>query len=87
MSQATLEKAIEIVKELEPAELKQIKAAVDARVNESVESEARERFHRALLEAGLVKEFKTGPYRPDSERPLVTIKGKPLSETIIEDRG
>ena len=46
-----------------------------------------QRVQRALYEAGLVSEIKppitdTSPYR----REPITIKGKPLSETVIEER-
>lgn len=43
-------------------------------------------FHQALLSQGLVKEVKK-PHVPDTiERQLIEIKGKPVSQTIIEER-
>jgi hypothetical protein len=50
------------------------------------EEEAEQEFHRQLIASGLVKQIRTPPIRPESERPLVTIQGEPLSETIIRDR-
>ena len=43
-------------------------------------------FHQVLLSQGLVKEVKT-PHGTDTiERQLIEVKGKPVSETIIEER-
>ena len=46
-----------------------------------------QRIQRALYDAGLVREMKPKVKRPRERRPPIKIKGKPLSETIIEDRG
>ena len=50
------------------------------------ETTAREAFHEALLASGLVKELKSVRSRTDRDRPLVPIQGRPLSETIVEER-
>ena len=46
----------------------------------------RERIHHALYEAGLVRAIDPPVRRVRERRPPIEIKGKPLSETIIEDR-
>ena len=44
-------------------------------------------LERRLLESGLVREFKRPPFPPlEGDRTLIHVKGKPLSEQIIEDR-
>ena len=43
-------------------------------------------FHQALLSQGLVKEVKKSHVTATIERQLVEIKGKPVSQTIIEER-
>ena len=43
-------------------------------------------FHQALLSQGLVKEVKKPHVRTTIERQLIEVKGKPVSETIIEER-
>lgn len=43
-------------------------------------------FHQVLLLQGLVKEVKKPHTAATIERQLIEIKGKPVSETIIEDR-
>ena len=43
-------------------------------------------FHQVLLSQGLVKEVKKSPVAAMIERQLIEIEGKPVSETIIEER-
>ena len=47
---------------------------------------AREAALQVLEASGLVKEIKRTPMAARPERPLIPIQGKPLSETIIEER-
>ena len=43
-------------------------------------------FHQVLLSQGLVKEVKK-PHVPNTtDRQLIEVKGKPVSQTIIEER-
>lgn len=43
-------------------------------------------FHQVLLSQGLVKEVKNPPVTNTIERHLIEVKGKPVSQTIIEER-
>ena len=43
-------------------------------------------FHQVLLSQGLVKEVKKPNVTATIERQLIEIEGKPVSETIIEER-
>ena len=43
-------------------------------------------FHQALLSQGLVKKVKKPAVATPIERQLIEVKGKPVSETIIEER-
>ena len=43
-------------------------------------------FHQVLLSQGLVKEVKKSHDTTTIERQLIEIKGKPISQTIIEER-
>jgi len=45
-----------------------------------------QRIQRALYEAGLISEIKPRVKRPRKRPPPIKIRGKPLSEAIIEDR-
>jgi hypothetical protein len=54
--------------------------------NRTVAVDLDQRIQQALYSAGLVTEIKPTVKRPRERRPAINIKGKPLSETIIEDR-
>lgn len=43
-------------------------------------------FHQVLLSQGLVKEVRKSHGTATIERQLVEVKGKPVSQTIIEER-
>jgi hypothetical protein len=86
MTRSALNRAIAAIQELDPEEPRQVQHAVQERLEQQAEADAREAFHQALLASGLVKALKTPSGRPAAERPLVPIQGKPLSETLLEDR-
>jgi len=50
------------------------------------ETAQRATFHKALLTSGLVKQLKQPSYTRQTERQLIQVQGKPISETIIEER-
>lgn len=43
-------------------------------------------FHQILLSKGLAKEVKKPPVTDTIDRQLIEVKGKPVSQTIIEER-
>jgi hypothetical protein len=84
-----LEKIVNAVKALPPEEQAELRRRLDALSGQPGElaSDLNERAQRALYEAGLLSEIKPPitdprPYRRDP----IKIKGKPLSETVIEER-
>ena len=96
---STVEEIVNAVKELPPSEQAEVKRRLDrlpaqTGKNELIVDDDREaaidldqRVQRALFEASLVSEIKPpitdpAPYR----REPIRIKGKPLSETVIEER-
>ena len=95
---STVEEIVSAIKELPPqqrAEVKRRLEEIPAQPDESAEVNGDEhqaaialdqRIQRALFEAGLVREIKPPVKRPRERRPPIKIKGKPLSETVIEDR-
>ena len=60
---------------------------VEVRVPKAGEESREEIFKRKLLEAGLLEEAK-GPSRPlaEEDRVPIQVRGKPLSELIMEER-
>lgn len=85
MAQATLNHVLEQIKMLEPDELRQVDQAIKQQLKPMTDAEKRVAVHQALLTSGLVKKIKTLPANLP-EAPAVPIQGKPLSETIIEER-
>jgi hypothetical protein len=80
---------VNLVKALPPEEQAELRRRLDALSGQPGElaSDLNERAQRALYEAGLLSEIKPPitdprPYRRDP----IKIKGKPLSETVIEER-
>jgi hypothetical protein len=99
---STIEEIVKAVRELPPREQDEVKRRLDALVSppeadQSLEASTEtnhdhdavnldQRIQQALYSAGLVTEIKPPVKRPRERRPPINIKGKPLSETIIEDR-
>jgi hypothetical protein len=50
------------------------------------EAQAEKRFKQKLVELGLVKEVKPFPKALAGDRTPVKVKGKPLSQSIVEGR-
>ena len=55
-------------------------------LKEQDEADKLEVFHQVLLSRGLVKEVKKPHVTATIERQLIEVKGKPVSETIVEER-
>jgi DNA-binding transcriptional regulator YiaG len=79
MSQ-TLQNMLEEIKTLSSEELAQLRQEVEKLVQPS----AQKVFLEKLKAAGILSEIKTPTHRTFTERIVVT--GKPVSETIIEER-
>ncbi len=88
MAKVTLERVLEEVKALTANEQQQLREALDRLLSATESLSAEDELERRLFEAGLLSEIKPpvtdlAPYR---DRKLIEVKGKPLSETIIEER-
>ncbi len=86
MAQATLTQVLSEIKTLEADELREVERTVRQLLATPEKAAEREAVLRVLQDSGLVKEVKRPPMDADRERPLISIQGKPLSETIIEER-
>ena len=77
-----MQEIAEAIKTLSPTDRHHLRKLL----KEQDETDKLEVFHQVLLSKGLLKEVKK-PYVPDAiERQLIEVKGKPISQTIIEDR-
>ena len=86
MAQATLSQILDQLSNLEVDELRQLDQAVHERLAPRETTEAREAFHQALIAGGIVKRIKPARRADASPRRLIQAQGKPVSETIIEER-
>lgn len=84
MTQAILNQILNQLEALEPEELQQLNQAIQKHLvaKDTVET----KFHQALLTSGLIKQLKKSSSTEQTERRLIQIQGKPVSETIIEER-
>ena len=80
----TVQEITEVIKTLSPNDLKYLRNLLDEHLPMEGEVEKRDAFHQSLMAKGLVKELK----KPTKtiERRLIKAKGKPVSQTIIEER-
>lgn len=80
----TLNEILHELESLKPEELQQLHQAIQQRLE--VEATQKNTFHQALLKSGLVKEIKQPFNSQNNQRKLIEVQGKPVSETIIEER-
>ena len=73
---------VEAIKTLSPTDRHHLRRLL----KEQDEVDNLEVFHQVLLSQGLVKELKKPHATETIERQLIEVKGKPVSETIIEER-
>ncbi len=86
MAQDTLNQIMSQLRTLELEELKQLHQTIQKYLADREETDKQAAFHQALINSGLVKQIKQPSYNPISERRLIQVEGKPVSETIIEER-
>lgn len=86
MGQATLNRVLEQIKTLGADELREVGRTVRGLLATASPQAEREAALRVLLESGLVRDIKRPPMVARQERPPAVIRGKPLSETIVDER-
>ena len=86
MAQTTLNQILKQLDRLELEELQQLNQTIQKYLANKEETIKQAAFHQALIDSGLVKQIKHPSSEPISERRLIQAKGKPVSETIIEER-
>jgi hypothetical protein len=88
MAQGQLEKVMEEVQALTPAEQQQLRAWLDTLCAPAAAPMTEEAFAHQLRVAGLLSEVKPPitDFTPYQHREPIETTGKPLSEVIIEER-
>ncbi len=88
MATTALSRMLDEVKRLTPDEQRQLREAIDQWLSPPAAPPTEEQFERELVEAGILDEAPPPPgaREPTRKRKPIDVKGKPLSETIVEDR-
>ena len=86
MAQATLMRILEDIRMLELHELRAVERAVQERLETAGYTPEEWKAMQALVDTGLMQEIKPRCIERGIEFTPVPIQGKPLSETIIEER-
>jgi hypothetical protein len=86
MATTTLNQILKQLETLEIEEIKQLNETVQKYLAEREDTLKKAAFHQALINSGLVKQIKHPAYQAIAEEKLIDIEGKPVSETIIEER-
>ncbi|XGV97071.1 MAG: hypothetical protein ACAF41_30665 [Leptolyngbya sp. BL-A-14] len=86
MPQETLSQILNQLETLEIEELQRLHQTIQQYLAERQRSNAQSAFHQALVDSGLVKQVKHPSNDSTTQRRLIHLQGKPISETIIEDR-
>jgi len=86
MAQAILNRVLEDIGDLELSELESVERAVRNRLETAGYSAEEWTAMQALIDAGLLKEIKPRSKKSHTDYVPVPIQGKPLSETVIEER-
>ncbi|MCW3100201.1 MAG: hypothetical protein JWL77_5819 [Chthonomonadaceae bacterium] len=86
MAQATLNRVLKDISALELSELGSVERAVRERLETAGYSHEEWTAMQTLIDAGLIKEIKPRTKKSVTDYVPVPIQGKPLSETVIEER-
>jgi hypothetical protein len=86
MTQAQLNQILEQLETLAPYELCQLYQVIQTYIANREQAVHQAKFHQALLTSGLIQQLKQPSSSPVTQRRLVQVDGKPISETIIEER-
>lgn len=86
MGQNVLDQILEDLSTLEPDALREVERTVRELLEPSSLASEREAALRVLQHAGVVKEIKRPSMAQRPRRPPISVQGKPLSETIVEER-
>lgn len=81
-----LDSVLEALDTLSPEEQRRLRERLEESSARHAEATGMKAFHQALLASGLVKTIKKPRACVPDQRCLIEVRGKPLSETIIEER-
>jgi hypothetical protein len=88
MTTSNLDRLVEEVRALTPDEKRVLRERLDSLLGSPQPEISEADFERRLLERGVISSIPPPitDFEPYRNRKLIDVKGKPLSETIIEER-
>jgi hypothetical protein len=86
MAQLQLQEILSQLNQMDVEDLKQLNQAIEKCLETKQEINNQTAFHQALLNSGLVKQIKLYSSHTSTQQQLIQVEGKPLSETIVEER-
>ena len=86
MAKATLDRIVEEIKTLAPDEWRQLREMLEVMMMPTEEEGKRKALHQALRAAGLITQVRQPRATDTLHRQRIEVQGKPVSETIIEER-
>ena len=86
MTPISLNQILERLETMKTEELHQLDLTIQKHLAKRRDTVKQAVFHQDLIDSGLVKQIKHPAYDDISDRQLILVKGKPVSETIIEER-
>ena len=86
MTQVQLNQILKQLETLTLLELLQLHQVIQTHLTNREKAIHQTKFHQALLYSVLIKELKEASSNPVTQRRLIAVHGKPISETIIEER-
>ena len=86
MAKATLDRILKEIETLAPDERRQLRAMLDAMMVPAEEEDKRRALQQALRAAGLLTQVRQPRATDTPHRRRIEVQGKPVSETIIEER-
>lgn len=86
MASEAVERIAAEIRTLEPAERERLRAMLDSLSDAADEQRKREAVRQSLRDAGLVTRSRQPRTRDVPGRRLIAVEGKPVSETLVEDR-
>ncbi|ABA24588.1 hypothetical protein Ava_4991 [Trichormus variabilis ATCC 29413] len=86
MAQLQLQEILNQINQMDVEELQQLNQAIQKCLVIKKETTNQTAFHQALLNSGLVKQIKRHSCFTPTQQQLIQVEGKPISETIVEER-
>jgi hypothetical protein len=86
MSQAAVNHILQQLQSLSEEELRYIDQAIKDQLKPPKHTGKREALYANLKARGLIEEIRKSPLEDDALPPLIEVPGKPVSQTIIEER-